>query len=274
MKYIFFGTSRFAAIVLSELASGGMPPVAVVTNPDRPVGRKQLLTPPPAKIDALRAKIPVFQPEKINGEFLKELKRYGAECFVVAAYGKILPKEVLAIPPKGALGVHPSLLPRHRGPSPIQAALLECDAETGVTFYLLDEVVDHGPILGQETLLLTREESYRELEEALAVMGGGLAIALLPRYLTGELKPHEQDHALATFTRKFKTEDGFVELGKDDPELIARKIRALSESPGVYAIKDGKRLKLLAAERRPEGWVATKIQWEGKTPQDAKLVLR
>ncbi|MBI2037176.1 MAG: methionyl-tRNA formyltransferase, partial [Candidatus Liptonbacteria bacterium] len=196
--------------------------------------------------------------------------------------GAILPAELLAIPPKGAVGIHPSLLPRHRGASPIQGAILAGDAETGVTLYLLDAEMDHGPVLGQETLVLNGEGTYRELEEALAVVGAKLALTLLPRYLAGELSPAPQDHAQATFTRKFKTEDGFVELGKDEPEVIARKIRALNPEPGVWAIvpdgrlpagRQGKRLKLLAVERRPEGLVATRIQWEGKTPHDAALPL-
>jgi len=272
-NYIFFGTPRFAAVVLERLIADGMPPLLVVANPDRPTGRKQTLTPPEAKIVADYAGIPVLQPEKIDAGFLETLHGREAECYLVAAYGTILPAELLAIPRKGVLGIHPSLLPRHRGASPIQGAILAGDARTGVTLYLLDEKMDHGPVLGQETLVLRGEETYRELEEALAVMGAKLALALLPRYLAGELSPTSQDHAQATSTGKFKTEDGFVELGKDGPELIARKVRALSEEPGVYTLKDNKRLKLLAVERRPEGLVVTRIQWEGKTPQSAGLPL-
>jgi len=274
INYIFFGTPRFAAVVLERLIADGMPPLLVVANPDRPAGRKQTPTPPHTKIIAEEAGIPVLQPEKIDAGFIETLRGHGAECYMVAAYGKILPAELLAIPPKGAIGIHPSLLPQHRGASPIQAAILEGDAATGVTLYLLDERTDHGPILGQETLVLKGEETYRELEEALAMMGAKLALALLPRYLAGELSPAPQDHARATFTGKFKTEDGFVEFGKDKPEIIARKVRALAEEPGVYTVRDGKRLKLLAVELRPEGWVATRTQWEGKTPQDAGLPLQ
>lgn len=272
-KYVLFGTPRFAALALEELIRGGMPPLAVIANPDRPAGRKKTLAPPPVKKVAERADIPVLQPEKIDAALLEALKQYDADCFLVAAYGKILPAELLMMPRKGTLGIHPSLLPRYRGASPIQAAILEGEAATGVTLYLLDKEMDHGPVLGQETLVLRGTETYQELEEALAVMGGKLALALLSRYLAGELSPAPQDHAQATFTKKFRTEDGHVEIGRDEPEVIARKVRALAEEPGVYATKDGKRLKLLAVERRPEGWVATRIQWEGKTPHDAGLLL-
>lgn len=272
-RYIFFGTPRFAAFALEELIRGGMPPLLVVSNPDRPTGRKQTPTAPPAKTIAEKAGIPVLQPEKLDTNFIERLRKYDADCFLAAAYGKILPEELFAMPKKGTLGIHPSLLPRHRGASPIQAAILAGDAATGVTFFLLDKEVDHGPVLGQETLVLRGEETYREIEEALAVMGARLTLALLPRYLAGKLSPAPQDHTQATFTKKFKTEDGFIEIGKDDPEVIARKVRALAEEPGVYTMQEGKRLKLLAVEKRPEGWIATKIQREGKTPSTGVLRL-
>jgi methionyl-tRNA formyltransferase len=272
-KYIFFGTPRFAEVILRELVADGMLPLAVVTNPDKPIGRKQIITPPPVKTLAIKAGIPVLQPEQFDAEFLKNLSEYGADFFIVSAYGKILPPELLAIPPQGVLGIHPSLLPRYRGPSPIQTVILEGDKQTGVTLYILDEEIDHGPILGQEILNLTGTETYSELSDSLAVLGAQLILKLLPKYLRGELKPLPQDHAKATFTKKFKTSDGFVDLGKDDPEIIARKVRALSEEPGVYTLRNGKRVKLLAVEKRLDGWVVTKIQREGKTPQSEIITI-
>ncbi|MDP3947191.1 MAG: methionyl-tRNA formyltransferase [bacterium] len=271
-NYIFFGTPRFAAIALEELIRAGMPPTLVVANPDRPTGRAQELTPPPAKVAAEKAGIPVLQPEKIDAAFLEELKRYGANCYLVAAYGKLLPAELLAIPTKRAVGIHPSLLPRYRGSSPIQSAILEGEKETGVTLYLLDEKMDSGPVLAREEIAIG-EAGYAKLEERLARMGAKMAVKVLPRYLAGELSPTPQDQAQATFTKKFKTEDGFVEIGKDNPGTIARKVRALSKEPGVYTIRDAKRLKLLAVARKNGAWIATRIQWEGKTPQSVALPL-
>jgi folate-dependent phosphoribosylglycinamide formyltransferase PurN len=158
MKFIYFGTPDFSARLLERLVSAGFEPVAVVTNPDRPVGRKKIITPPPVKqflLDmknreprtANHEKIEILQPEKLDAAFLEKLKSFGADVFVVFAYNKIFRKELLAIPRLGVVGVHPSFLPKYRGPSPFQSALLNGETETGVTLYRLVEGVDSGPIV-------------------------------------------------------------------------------------------------------------------------------
>jgi len=148
-KIIFFGTPIFGAIVLEALTKSEFKPIAIVTEPDKPVGRKQILTPPPVKETAIKYDIPVLQPESLSTYQLINLSAYQPDLIIVAAYGKILPKEILDISRLGSLNIHPSLLPKYRGASPIQTAILNGDKETGVTIILMDEKIDHGPIVAQ-----------------------------------------------------------------------------------------------------------------------------
>lgn len=279
MKYVFFGTPEFATSILGKLITEGFMPSAVVCNPDRPVGRKKIVTKPPTKILAEKYAILVFQPEdmidlKAENYKLKALK---PDFFVVAAYAKIIPKEVLGIPRLGTIGVHPSLLPKYRGASPIQSAILNGEAETGVTLYLMDEKMDNGPILGLRTLDLGLSETYETLLKKLAELGGDLLVETLPKFLAGEIVPEPQDRSQATFTKKFTAEDGFVnpedlesaENGKnpENAKTIERKIRALNPEPGVWTLRNGKRLKLLEAWIENGKLILTKIQIEGKKPE-------
>lgn len=275
MKYAFFGTPRFAALLLGRLVELGMPPVAVVTNPDRPVGRQQLLTAPPAKQEAKKAGISVLQPEKLF-EAKDELTALGVEAFVVAAYGRIIPRAVFSLPPQGAVGVHPSLLPRHRGASPIQTAILEGDAETGVSLFLVDEEVDHGPLIASVSLPLLGTETYLGLEASLARSGANLIADALSGYLAGKLPPREQEHAAATFTKKFSSPDAY--LAPDELEIalhdtdgaiarrVDRMVRALNPEPGVWTTREGKRMKILRTELDGTKLILREIQYEGRKP--------
>ena len=149
MRYVFFGTPEFAAIVLRQLLDANLLPVGVVCNPDRPVGRKKVITPPPVKSLVMKHEtwnIPVLQPEKLDERFMLQVSSFMPELFVVAAYARIIPRSILDIPANGAIGVHPSLLPRLRGASPIQSAILNGEQNTGVTLYHMDTEVDHGPV--------------------------------------------------------------------------------------------------------------------------------
>ncbi len=272
MRYVFFGTPKFAEIILQKLIDADMPPAIVVCNPDKPVGRKKVLTPPLTKVIAEKNNIPVLQPQKLS-DVKGQLSDVGAEFFVVAAYSKIIPRDILEIPKLGAIGVHPSLLPKHRGPSPIQQAILDGDKETGVTLYVLDEKVDHGAIIANSKLQIANGEIYIGLEEKLAHMAGELLVGVLPKYIEGKIEPKEQNHAEAIFTKKFTTEDGSVNLEKDNPEIIARKIRALNPEPGVWTMQNNKRLKLLEVKLLENKWIITKTQLEGKNPKEDKIVL-
>ncbi len=271
MNYIFFGTPEFAAIILEKLIKAGFPPLAVVCNPNRPVGRKKIITPPPTKVLAEKYNIQVFQPETlVNSKF--EIRNSKFDFFVVAAYAKILPQEILAIPRLGVIGVHPSLLPKYRGPSPIQSAILNGEKETGVTLFLIDEKVDHGSILAKNKLQIADNDNYETLLKKLAELGADLLIETLPKFLKSEIAPLPQNESQATYTKKFITEDGYVDLQKDEPIIIERKIRALNPEPGVWTLMDikseQKRVKLLEAELVDAELKLTKIQVEGKKPQN------
>lgn len=217
-----------------------------------------------------------MQPEKLDDEFLTRLKKLKADFYVVAAYAKILPKKLLQIPHLGVIGVHPSLLPKYRGATPIQSAILSGGEKTGISLYLIDEGMDSGSILAQRELEIV-DVDYRKLEEELAELAGAMLVETLPKFVKGEIKPMPQDDSRATYTRKFKTEDGFIDseaLRKaeaGDKKLakeIYNKIRALNPEPGVYTIKNGKRIKLLKAKLAESGeLILLEIQKEGGKPQ-------
>ncbi|MBI5732418.1 methionyl-tRNA formyltransferase [Candidatus Jorgensenbacteria bacterium] len=266
MRYIFLGTPEFAAIILEELIEAGFIPSVVICNTDRPVGRKKLITPPPTKIIATERSIKVYQPPKLDVEEFKSV--IGETDFaVVAAYAKIIPKAILEMPRLGTIGVHPSLLPKHRGASPIQTAILNGDAETGVALYVMDEKVDHGPVLVNKKLEIENSDTYESLHDKLAVLSAELLIETLPGFINGEIKPQPQNETDATFTKKFEADNGFVDLEKDDSVMIWRKVRALNPEPGVWAMKNGKRMKILEVDLVDGKLVFKKIQFEGKKPE-------
>lgn len=269
----FFGSPRFAEIALQELLARGFVPAFVVTNPDRPVGRKGAITPPAVKALAAAHGIPVFQPEKIR-DAERDLGELGAEVFVVAAYAQIIPKSIVLMPSQGTIGIHPSLLPRHRGASPIQNAILQGDEVTGTTIYKLDEKMDHGPVLAQEQVPLSDTMDYRVLEEVLAKLGGKLAAGVLPGLSAAA--PAAQDESKATYTKKFTTDDAFIDPADLDEamsgeapafaRLILRKINAFREEPGAWTIQSGSRVKLLRAEIADGALRLRSVQKEGRTP--------
>lgn len=278
MKYIFFGTPRIAMLVLKGLMDNGLLPQAVVTNPDRPAGRKKIITPSPVKKlmqerDPSGA-IPIFQPEKI-AEIAADILNLAPDLLAITAYTQIIPKSILAIPRFGAIGVHPSLLPKYRGPSPMPSAILAGEAKTGVTLYLMDEKMDNGPILASAELQIEGRD-YLELEADLAKIGADLFAKAVPKFLEGNLKPVAQDRSQASFTKKFTTEDGFV-AWKDlesavggDPETAAtvwRKIRAFNPEPGAWTLKGDLRIKLLRADLKDNALILQEIQRAGKTPE-------
>ncbi len=280
MRYVLFATSRFGALTLEALDAAGFPPAAVVSTPDRPAGRKQELSPTPAKVAAQRLGIPVLDPERL-ADIHEELRALGADVFVVASFGRILKPELVAIPPKGVVGIHPSLLPLYRGPAPIQQAVLDGVAETGVTLFLVDDdSVDHGPVIAHERTDVPDGETLLELEARLAQLGASMAAEYLPRYVAGAIVPHAQDHERATFTRKFSSADGFVPLedlraacGGDGEQAraIRRRINAFTPEPGAWTERDGARIKLLAADIRDGKVRITRYQKAGKLPQDGVL---
>ncbi|HUC31414.1 MAG TPA: methionyl-tRNA formyltransferase [Candidatus Paceibacterota bacterium] len=275
-KFIFFGTPRFAEIVLDGLIEGGMTPTALVCNPDRPLGRKKIVTPPPTKrlIADKKLSTIILQPEKLDDDVMAQLRTLEPDFFVVAAYAKIIPGSVLTIPRLGTLGTHPSLLPEYRGASPIQSVILAGETKTGVTIYHMDEKMDHGAIFAQEEVPLDAlATDYLSLEAQLAALSARLLLKTIPVFLDGTALPRVQDESHATFTKKFTTENGFIEYSEldaaitgnsDKAELIVRTIHALNPEPGVWTIKDGKRIKLLEARMDGSALKLVTIQEEGQ----------
>jgi len=243
------GTPKFGAIILEKLADSRYKPILVVTETDKPVGRKKVLTLPLVKVVAEKYEIPVLQPEKIrNSE--SEIRNLEPDLIIVAAYGKILPEEILEIPKYGCLNVHPSLLPRWRGPSPVQFAILNGDTDSGVTIMKIAEKVDAGPVLIQRKLKLEGNETYDVLHDKLGKMGGDLLIEIIPEWITGKIDPQLQDESRTTYTRILKKEDGKIDWEKSAEE-IERQIRAFNLWPGIFTFweKSGKliRIKILKA---------------------------
>lgn len=267
LKIIFLGTPEFAAIILEKLIKAELMPEAVICNPDKPVGRKQIITPPPVKVLAQKFGLAVYQPEN-KTELLEIIKNLQPDLAIVAAFGIIFSKEILEIPKYGFINIHPSLLPKYRGPTPIQTAILNGDDETGVSLFLIDEETDKGKIIVNSKLQIANSDNYESLMRKLAELGEDLLIKTLPDFVAGKITPLSQDESQATYTKKFKTEDAFVDLKKDNPIEIDRKIRALNPEPGIWTMLNGKRTKLLEAVLTPEGKLKLeKIQFEGKKPR-------
>ena len=257
-KIIFFGTPRFAQIVLENLINSQYKPSMVVTAPDAKTGRGQTLSPTPVKQTALNNNIevtarPVLAEPPARTGLVPDLA-------ILVAYGKLIPKVIIEIPKFGFINVHPSLLPKHRGPSPIQTAILDGEKTTGVTLMKLDKELDHGPILAQKEVPIESSDTHLSLIEKLGLIGSNLLLEVLPDYLSGKIKPKDQDHKKATLTKKITKEDGHIDLlNPPSPKVLDRMIRAYYPWPTVWGeIETGKlRIKLL-----PEKMV----QVEGKKP--------
>lgn len=274
VKIIFFGTPDFAVPVLESLVEEGYDIVAVITQPDKPTGRNQIPTPPPIKLAAQKLIIPVWQPKSLKDpEFLNSLKpityNLKPDLGIVAAYGKIIPPEILNLPKHGLLNIHPSLLPKYRGPSPVQTALLNGDTETGVTIMKVDEEMDHGPIVANYKLKITSYKSSEEAHTALFKLGADLLIKLLPDYITGKIQLQPQYDSQAIYTHKFTATDGEIK-SNESAEQAYNKIRALNPEPGtfVWLKKDEKklRLKILEANLKNKCLEISRVQLEGGKP--------
>jgi methionyl-tRNA formyltransferase len=277
-KIVFFGTPDISVIVLNELKNAGLTPSLVVTMPDKPKGRKLILTSPPAKVWAQENKVDFVQPEKLDEDFLELLRDGGFDLFVVASYGKILKQVLLDIPKHGTLNVHPSLLPKLRGASPIISAILEDERETGVTIMLLDAGMDSGPILAQASIEAEPwPPKASELGELLVSEGGKMLAEVIPEWVAGKIKPEVQDHDKATFTKKITKEDGLIELDGDANKNLL-KIRAFEQWPGTYFFADRHdkqiRVKIIDAEVTDGELVIKRVVPEGKKEMDYEDFLR
>ncbi len=262
-RIVFMGSPEFALPSLRALAAH-YAIVGVVTQPDRPAGRGQRLTPPPVKILAQELGLPVFQPLRLREpQAVEQLKAWAPDLIVVVAYGQILRPEVLNLPPWGCLNVHASLLPRWRGASPIQHAILAGDAESGVTIMKMDEGLDTGPILSQRALPLAPDETDETLAAKLASLGAELLLETLPRYLSGEIVPRPQPSEGVTYAPLIRKEDGLLDFSKPAIQL-ERRVRAFRSWPGAWFLWENTPLKVLRArvveQNAPPG---NRLRWQG-----------
>lgn len=243
---IFMGTPDFAVPIFTALRSR-YPIVGVVTQPDRPAGRGRSLRPPPVKQAALAHDLPVFQPESLRTpQAVAHLRAWAPDVIVTAATGHILTAKVLALPTRGTLNVHASLLPRWRGAAPIHAAIRAGDTETGITIMCTDEGLDTGPILSQRSIAIAPRETTASLHDRLAQLGADLLLETLPRWLSLELTPRPQPDRGVTLAHRIRKADGRIRW--DQPAVdIDRHVRAFTPWPGAFSFWGERRLKVIAA---------------------------
>lgn len=289
INIVFFGTHDFAATILEGLLSNPNFVIETVfTQPDRKVGRKQIIEESPVKKLALLYNLKIEQPQTLKNFQLPALS---SELAVVAQYGLIIPKQILESFSKGMINVHGSLLPKYRGASPIQDAIKHGEEITGNTIMIMDDQVDHGPILSQQGIAIDQTDTFTTLSQKMAIEGSQLLLNTIPQYLTGEIIPQAQDHAQATFTVLIDKNDGKIDFTKTATEIY-NLYRAFTPWPGVWCVWKDKRLKLLkitkAEETIPAGEVIIKdkhifigcaqgsvevleLQLEGKTAMTAEV---
>jgi methionyl-tRNA formyltransferase len=244
VKIVFCGTPAFAVPTLHALLGAGHEIALVVSQPDRPVGRGGQLTAPPVKLAALAAGLPVVQPEKIrnNAEFRAQLEAIAPEAIVVVAYGRLIPPWMLELPRLGCINLHASLLPRYRGAAPIQWAVAMGDAFTGNTTMLLEEGLDTGPILLQQSHAIEPQQTAADLFEQLAKAGAPLVVKTLAGLADGSIQPEAQNHAGATFAPLLHREDGRMDFAAYSATELKNRWRGFQPWPGAFASLDGKKL--------------------------------
>jgi methionyl-tRNA formyltransferase len=245
MKIVFFGTSEVGLPIIEALHKQHEI-IQVVTSPDALVGRKQVLTASPIAQYAMQNNLPLQKLDRVknNSDFLDFLENLAADIFIVVSYGKILPAELLDIPPLKTVNIHFSLLPKYRGAAPIQFALLEGETQTGTTIFVLDAAVDHGPILAQEKIAIAPNDNFKTLAEKLANLSAQLIIKILPDYQSGKLVPKEQDHQAATATKLITKDDGKVNW-HFPASRIYNQYRAFISWPGTWAKWEDRIIKII-----------------------------
>ena len=248
MRIVFMGTPDFAAAILQRLIDTGRNVVGVFSQPDKPVGRKQIITPTATKVVAMEHNIPVFQPAKLrDGEALKIMQELKPDLTVVAAYGKILPKDILDVAPLGNVNVHGSLLPKYRGSAPIQWSVINGDKVTGITTMFMAEGMDTGDMIMKFELPIGEDETAGELFDRMAELGAESIEKTLELFDNGEVKSEPQNEEEATYAPMLKKEMGEIDFGKTAEE-IHNLVRGLNPWPMAYTFFDGKSIKIHEAK--------------------------
>ncbi len=253
MRIIFFGTPEYVLPIVKILPNL----VAVVTQPPKEVGKKKFITRSAVDNWAYKHQVPVVYD-------LDKVPQF--DLGILAAYGRIIPENLIQNTKYGILNIHPSLLPKYRGASPIQAAILNGDEEIGVTIIKIDKLVDHGPIISQFREEVLPTDTTLSLRARLFERSAQVLSALIEPYLKGKIKPREQNDKDATYTKIVKKDDGFVDFKKDNPVDIERKLRAYEGWPGIWTLVGGKRLKILNAHLEEKKLILDQVQLEGKNP--------
>jgi methionyl-tRNA formyltransferase len=262
-SFAYFGTPKIASDTLARLIEQGFVPSLVITSPDAPRGRGLALTPSETKTLARAHKIPVMTPEKLDAQTIADIAAFGCDYAVCVAYGKVFPEALINAFSKGVLNVHYSLLPKYRGATPLETALLMGETETGVTVQKMVKELDAGDIVAQEAVTIGETETARELRPRLVELGAELLAEVLPDYLSGSLTPRAQDHALATRAGKIKKEDGLLALDAPAKDNW-NKYRAYADSIGTYFFEKGKRMKITSASLKDGKFVVERVIPEGK----------
>ena len=268
VRFAFFGTPQLAAVFLGDLEENGYVPSLVVTTPDRAQGRGMTLQSPPVKKWADERNIPVLQPEKLDDDFVAALRKDAYDLFVVIYYGKILPKEVFDMPKRGTINVHFSLLPRWKGTSPVRASILNDDKKAGTTLLLMDEKIDHGPVIAQKEFSIQEwPPSARELEAQATRESARLLSEFIEPWVAGEVEAHEQNHDLETLCPKLEKTDGFIDLS-DDAYQNLLKVRAFDSTIGTHTFfeRGGKKIRVVILDAHIEGTrlIPDTVKPEGK----------
>ena len=290
LKLVFFGGSALSVYVLDELKLHGILPTLIITTPDKPKGRKLVMTPTPVKVWAQNHNIEVINPvslKKDNADLISKLQALNSQLFLVASYGKLIPKEIFEIPEHKTLNIHPSLLPKYRGASPIISQILNAigpeqsegkDEEVGVSVMVISEGMDEGPVVIQKITSLDYIPNRKELEKLLAIEGARLFVHILPEWLEGAIDPIMQNEELATFCSKIKKEDGLLDIDLNDLGKNARqnllKIKAFEGWPTAYFFLNNKRIIITDAKLEEENLKILKVLPEGKKEMSFEDFLR
>jgi methionyl-tRNA formyltransferase len=279
MRSVFMGSPEYALPSLEALTR--LSEVAgVVTQPDRPAGRGRTLVPPPVKLLARKLGLPVIQPEKLRSpETMEQLRAWQPEIIIVAAFGKILRPEALALPAYGCLNLHASLLPRHRGAAPIPAAILAGDPETGITLMKMDQGLDTGPVLAQKRIPIGPEETAENLTHRLALLAAETLSEYFPVYIRGELSARLQDNSLASYAPQLTKLEGRLDF-RQTAVALDRKVRAFHPWPGTHILWKGQPLKIVETHPEPyqgelaPGTVIERLKFPAVRAADGILVIR